>query len=138
MLRAACCRPAAAEGCIRLTPAKIRVRKLLVRLRQLARNTHIFTSYDTILNPQNTAALFKIAEGTRVRPNTDAATAQVTRDALVAAWADSRCAEYHEWHRRSDAWAAAQERGDLPENDPGPPPEVALPPERCGEPHVPL
>lgn len=106
------------------------MRKLLVRLRQLARNTHNFSSYDTILNPQNTAALFKIAEGTRVRPAVDAATSQVTRDALVAAWADCRGAEFHDWQKRMDHWAAAQARGDLPEDDPGRPPDVAPPPER--------
>lgn len=106
------------------------MRKLLVRLRQLARNTHNYSSYDTILNPQNTAALFKIAEGTRVRPAVDAATSQVTRDALVAAWADCRGAEFHDWQKRMDHWAAAQARGDLPEDDPGRPPDVAPPPER--------
>lgn len=125
------CRPAAAEGCIRLSPAKIRVRKLLVRVRQLARNTHIFSSYDTILNPQNTAALFKISEATRVRPEGAPATSQVTRDALVAAWADARGAEFADWKKRMDLWVKAQARGELKKEDSRPPPEVPGPPKRC-------
>jgi hypothetical protein len=90
-----CRRNDCAQACIKLDRGKVRLRKLLLRIRQCARNADNPEAYTTALNTHNLAALFKLREASRLRPpgsvkSAERDAAQATRDAMVQVWHESR------------------------------------------------
>ena len=71
----------------------MRVRKVLLRARQFARNCDNVQAYTKVLNEHNAAALHKLAEMRPLAPGLKAAdrrASQCTRDVMVPAWRERR------------------------------------------------
>lgn len=111
--RGGVCRAYAADAAVPLQPVKVRLRKVVLRLRQFARNCDNLQAFSKVLNAQNVAAMHKLAE-LRLHSALGARrAAQCTRDAMVGAWRDGRL----EAEREIASWRGSGA------NLPPPPPE---------------
>ena len=89
-------RAAAADFVFPLAPPKVRLRKVILRARQFARNCDTAEAYDKVLNAHNRGAMLKLAE-LRAHVHRTASgdagrrgAAQYTRDAAVEVWLQGR------------------------------------------------
>lgn len=81
-----------------LSNVKTRLRKVLLRARQFARNCDNRQAYTKVLNDHNAAALHKLTELRPLPPGTkatDRRAAQCTRDLMVPVWREQQLEAHH-------------------------------------------
>ena len=133
----ALCRDDFAHADIALSNGKVRMRKIILRLRQLARNIgkrEAGSQWDIrtkVINDQNVAALHKMRECTRkpLAGESKKTAGQVTRNLLVPVWRENQQEKHDTWTPPTKAEiAAAEQKGDTVCLE-----QPAPPPPRCAD-----